>query len=95
MKQTQKYFVDVDKDAEINQSKNSNLNLTKLKEETKRSIEETINKHNLNKDKSQNEQAAVIKAGKTLTKKALNNIEPQLIVKDPKRNNYRRFKSAN
>jgi hypothetical protein len=84
--------VDVEKDEELNQSKNSNLNLSKLKAETKKNIEETINKNNLNQDKSQNNQA-VVKAGKSLFKKVVNNIEPELIVKDAKRNNYRR--SAN
>lgn len=67
------------------------MNLTKLKEQTKKHIEETINKNNLNQDKSQNE-SAVVKVGKSLLKKNVNNIEPQLVVKDAKRNNYRRFK---
>ncbi len=67
--------------------------MTKLKQETKKQIEETINKNNLNKDKTQNE-SAVVKATKSPSKKAVNNIEPQLIVKHAKRNNYRRFNSA-
>ena len=65
--------------------------MTKLKEETKKKIEETINKNNLNQDKSQNE-SVVVKAGKSLSRKDVDNIEPQLMVKDAKRNNYRRYK---
>lgn len=69
------------------------MNIAKLKEETKKRIEETINRNNLNQDKSQNEKA-VVKSGKSLSKKVVNNIEPQLTLKDAKRNNYRRAKSA-
>ena len=68
--------------------------LTQLKEETKRNIEEVLNKNNLAENKAEKEQA-VVKVGKSLTKKSVNNIEPQLTVRDPKRNNYRRYKSAN
>jgi len=65
-----------------------------LKEETKKNIEEIINKNNLSIEKTQSQQPN-IKSTKSISKKSINNIEPDLILRDPKRNNYRRYKSAN
>ncbi len=73
---------------------NSNLNLSKLKEETKRNIENIINDNNLSRENTQTQQA-VVKSIKSISKKSINNIEPDMKLKDPKRNNYTRYRTPN
>lgn len=69
--------------------------MTKLKEETKKKIEDFIQNHNLYYEEKSHTEQPIIKQGKTFLKKEIHNIEPKLIIKDSKRNNFRRYKSEN
>jgi len=67
--------------------------LTKLKEETKKKIEDLIKNNNLSYEEKPHKEQSIIKQGKTFLKKEIHNIEPQMIIRDSKRNNFRRYSS--
>ena len=95
MKQSQKYFIDVDKDQQTSELKNASANvINQAKEQAKKNIEEIIKNNNLTPTTSEKEPDFVVKSSKSLNKKLVGNIEPQLIVKDSKRNNFKRYRSA-